>query len=66
MTSNDDKQILKYAAFRFTAKRGMTLIEVIIYVTLLSFLLSGFIQYAYGINIDNFKLMDEINAANIQ
>ena len=42
--------------------KGMTLIEAIIYATLLSFLLSGFITYAYAINGQNFKLYGEIDA----
>jgi len=38
----------------------MTLIEVILYTVLLSFLLSGFIQYAYTIHIQNIQLINEI------
>ena len=41
--------------------RGITLIEVLIYSALLSFLLSGFIQYAYGAHFDDLQLMDQIN-----
>jgi Tfp pilus assembly protein PilV len=39
---------------------GMTLIEVIIYTVLLSFLMAGFIQYAYAVNINNIQLINEI------
>jgi hypothetical protein len=41
--------------------RGITLIEVLLYSALLSFLLSGFIQYAYGIHFGDLQLMDKIN-----
>ena len=40
---------------------GITLIEVLIYVALLSFLLSGFINCAYVIHIQNITLINEIN-----
>lgn len=45
----------------------MTLIEVVIYIILLSFLLAGFIQYAYGIHLQNINLSNEINDSyNVQ
>jgi p-aminobenzoyl-glutamate transporter AbgT len=40
---------------------GQTLIEALIYAMLLSFLISGFIAYAYGIHFRNIRLSDEIN-----
>ena len=43
--------------------RGMTLIEVIIYIVLLSFLISGFIQYVYSIHEQNIKLMQDLDYA---
>jgi len=39
---------------------GMTLVEVVIYAALLSFLLSGFIQTAYTIHFENIRLSNEI------
>lgn len=39
----------------------MTIIEVLLYTMLLSFLLSGFIRYAYDIHFGDFELIDQIN-----
>jgi hypothetical protein len=39
---------------------GMTLIEIILYICLLSVLLSGFISYAYGIHMQNSSLLYDI------
>ena len=50
-TDSKNRQILN---------RGITLLETMIYVTLLSFLLAGFIQYAYIIHEQNFLLFNEI------
>jgi hypothetical protein len=41
----------------------MTLIEVIIYSVLLSFLIIGFINYSYEINMNNIKLNHDIEDA---
>gem|GEM_PF-3304114 len=49
-----------------TQRNGMTLIEVLIYITLLSFLLSGFIQYSYSVNLGNIQLIHEIQDKQIQ
>lgn len=46
---------------KYINKLGMVLIEVIIYIFLLSFLLSGFIQYSFVRLIDDQKLINEIN-----
>ena len=43
-----------------SGNRGMTLIEVVLYVVLLSFLLSGFIKYAFAIYDDNINLMNDV------
>ncbi len=45
---------------------GITLVETIIYVALLSFLMSGFFYYAYGAHISNLKLLNEIQDAENQ
>ena len=39
----------------------MTIIEILIYATLLSFLMAGFIQYAYAIHWSDLHVTDEIN-----
>ena len=41
----------------------MTLIEVMVYIVLLSFLLVGFINYAYQIHMNNIELNHEIEDA---
>jgi len=43
--------------------RGVTLIEVIIYSFLLSFLLAGFIRYAYDTHLQDIRLMQSIQDA---
>jgi hypothetical protein len=45
---------------KFTDKNGMVLVEVIIYTLLLSFLLSGFIQYSFIRSTSDQKLINEI------
>ena len=42
---------------------GMTLIEVMIYIVLLSFLIVSFINYSYEIHMKNIKLNHEIEDA---
>ena len=44
-------------------KRGMMIVEVLIYIFLLSFLLSGFLTFAYMSQDRNYKLFNEINDA---
>lgn len=39
---------------------GMTLIEVLVYASLLSFLISGFIKYSHIIHEKDFHLQNEI------
>ncbi len=46
-----------------SSKIGMSLIEVIIYVCLLSILLSTFIQFVYIHQDRNYELLHEINDA---
>lgn len=41
----------------------MTLIEIIIYSTLISMLLTGFIQYVYQIHFNEIELNQEITDA---
>lgn len=43
--------------------RGFTLIEILIYVFLLSFLLAGFIQYTYSIHLQDIQLMNQMQDA---
>ena len=38
----------------------MTLMEVLIYIALLSFLLTGFLQVAFDVNLADLHLIDEI------
>ncbi len=45
---------------RSNQTRGLTLIEVVLYCFLLSFLLVGFIHYAIGANLADWKIRDEI------
>ncbi len=42
---------------------GLTLIETMIYIALLSLLLSGFIQFAVDTNIQNIELSHDIEDA---
>jgi len=44
--------------------KGFTLIEMVIYSVLLSFLLASFISYAYVVHIRDLKLNNEIK--NVQ
>ena len=46
-----------------TRHSGVTLIEAIIYIALVSSLMSGFICYAYAINQQNQALFDGIETA---
>lgn len=48
----------QYMKSRSNEIKGMTLVEVMIYSVLLSFLLSGFIRYAYD------TYFNDINTAN--
>lgn len=41
----------------------MTLIEIIIYIGLISILISGFISFAYETHTNLFRLNDKINDA---
>ncbi len=43
--------------------RGMTLIEIIIYIGLISILITGLISFVYEIYINLFELNDAINDA---
>ena len=43
--------------------KGMTLIEVILYVVLLSLLLTNIIQYEYDIHLQNIDLIHDIQDA---
>ncbi len=38
----------------------MTLIEISLYTVLLSFLLTGMLQFLFSIHIQNYKLSDEV------
>ncbi|MFA6432201.1 MAG: prepilin-type N-terminal cleavage/methylation domain-containing protein [Candidatus Paceibacterota bacterium] len=42
---------------------GFTLIEMLIYIALLSCLMSAFVPYAYTIHEQDLRLLDEIYAA---
>jgi len=44
-------------------QKGMTLIEIVIYTFLISFLMAGFIRYAYSINLGNIQLIHDIEDA---
>ena len=46
---------------RLSRLDGMTLVEVMIYTALLSFLMSGFIQFAYSLHVSDLQLTDQIN-----
>lgn len=41
--------------------RGFTLVEIIIFTTLLSLLLSSFIYFVYGVNSSDGRLIQEIH-----
>ena len=40
--------------------QGLTLIEIIIYITLLSVLMVGFLQYAVTLHLNNISLINDI------
>ena len=44
-------------------EQGFTLVETIIYIALLSCLMSAFVSYAYAIHEQDLYLLDEINTA---
>lgn len=46
-------------------KQGITLIEMLIYIALLSLLLGGFINCAYAIHLQDIQLIDDINDAYV-
>jgi type II secretory pathway pseudopilin PulG len=46
-----------------STEKGMTLLEVIIYVALLSFLISGFLNFAVGVHLSAIELDHEIEDA---
>lgn len=59
----------KRSLFKFSDRpneNGLTLIEALIYSALLSFLISGFIQYAYGVRSVDYWVMDQINNPKTQ
>ena len=41
----------------------MTLIEILIYIALISFLMAGFIRFAYDTGIYSLKLLNDIEDA---
>lgn len=43
--------------------QGMTLIEIIIYITLLSILMISFLQYAITLHVDDIYLINKIQNA---
>ena len=40
---------------------GFTLIEAMIYISLLSLILSGFISFAFGVNLTDMQLLNNVN-----
>ena len=50
---------------RGVCRRGMTLIEVMIYVFLLSMLITGYIQYVWSVHFDDVRLNDDIDDAYV-
>ncbi len=44
-------------------RNGMTIIEVMLYIALLSLLMFGFLQFAIEINYQNIKLSNDIQDA---
>lgn len=51
---------MKYFSNKHRFTRGMTLVETLIYIGLVSILLSGFITFAYEIHSQLFRLNDDI------
>jgi type II secretory pathway pseudopilin PulG len=43
--------------------KGMTLIEVMVFAVLLSFLMAGFLRYAFIIHDQDIRLINDINDA---
>ena len=42
-------------------KKGFTLIEIIIYTALLSFLVAGYVGYVFAIHEQDMKFLDKIH-----
>jgi hypothetical protein len=49
-----------------TYKKGIALIEALIYIGIVSLLMSGFVQFAYAVHFQDIRLMDEIHDAENQ
>ena len=54
---------MRFHSYNRSVVTGMTVIEMIIYVSLLSFLLSSYIAYTYEIHIRTIQLSQEIDDA---
>lgn len=48
---------------QFRKIRGMTLVEVMIFIVLLSLLITNMVNYFYTIHMSNIKLMDDVHSA---
>ncbi|MEK7646446.1 MAG: hypothetical protein AAB381_02015 [Patescibacteria group bacterium] len=54
---------MKYHSTNHTQSQGMTLIEIVIYTSLLSLLVASHIAYTYEIQLHNINLSHEITDA---
>lgn len=51
---------MKSTTSRYNTYRGMTLIETVIYTTMLSMLMSSFVASAWEIHVRDLRLFDEV------
>ncbi|OHA24132.1 MAG: hypothetical protein A3B11_01385 [Candidatus Taylorbacteria bacterium RIFCSPLOWO2_01_FULL_44_26] len=58
-------KIKKYRPLEYSRSNGLTIIEVLIYTSLLSMLLSGFLSYAWIIQTGDIRLIHKINDAYV-
>lgn len=57
---------MRYHFEHLKPKQGMTLIEVLLYIALLSMLLFGFISYLYSLNEGSMDLFSEVSNAYVE
>jgi len=54
---------MKYHLIKIDHHRGLTIIEIIIYIALLAVLMVGFLQYAVTLHINDINLINDIQNA---
>ena len=54
---------MKYPLIKISYSYGLTIIEIIIYIALLTALMVGFLQYAITLHINDTNLMNDVQNA---